>query len=84
MFFSSSKALKLYFLWKEYLFSKPKLKKEMRFTLYEDSFSFSQIYSMKVFSKLLFLFLKNSKDGENTSLVLFLSLDVMGILPQGL
>jgi hypothetical protein len=39
---------------------------------------------MKVFSKLLFLFLKNSKDGENTSLVLFMSLDVMGILPQGL
>jgi hypothetical protein len=67
-----------------FIFKTQVKKKEMRFTLYEDSFSFSQIYSMKVFSKLLFLFLKNSKDGENTSLVLFLSLDVMGILPQGL
>jgi hypothetical protein len=37
---------------------------------------------MKVFSKLLFLLLKNSRDGENTSLVLFLSLDIMGMISK--
>jgi hypothetical protein len=56
-------------------------KLEMRFPLYEHSFHFS-ISSIKLFPQLLFFFYKNMRNGKNTSLVLFLSLKIMGIVPR--
>jgi hypothetical protein len=41
-----------------------------------------QIYFIKVFLQLLFLLFKNTKNRENTSFILFLSLKITGILPK--
>jgi hypothetical protein len=41
-----------------------------------------QISFIKVFSQIIFLIFKNSRNGEITTLVLFLSLRVTGIIPK--
>jgi hypothetical protein len=51
---------------------------EMKFTLYEHSFHFYKYLLWKYFHNLFPIF-KDSRNGENTPLVLFLSLKIMGM-----
>jgi hypothetical protein len=53
----------------------------MRFTLYEHSFHPTNIF-YKITLTTTFLVFENSRNGKNASLVLFLSLENLGILPQ--
>jgi hypothetical protein len=56
-------------------------KSEMRFALSVYTFHFTNIFYKSIFTTYLLVF-KNSINGENLSLVLFLSLKIMGILPK--
>jgi hypothetical protein len=83
--FSTAQTLKLYFLWKEYLFSKHKFIKNLfiRFTPYEYSFIFTNIFCKGSFTILFFFFSqKKSRNGKNTSWVLFLFLKMVGVLQK--